>query len=66
MAWPVLPPLACDSHMHVFDARFAFAPQARLRPPPATVQPFERGTRTPTDGGGGSAFRAVQGSVTRP
>ena len=39
---PALPPLACDSHMHVFDGRFAFAPQAHLRPPPATVQDYRQ------------------------
>lgn len=35
-----LPPDACDCHMHVYDSRFAPAPQARLRPPPATVDMY--------------------------
>lgn len=37
---PPLPPDACDCHMHVYDGRFPPAPQARLRPPPATVDMY--------------------------
>jgi D-galactarolactone isomerase len=32
-----LPANACDCHMHIYDSQFSPAPQARLRPPPATV-----------------------------
>lgn len=33
----VLPPLACDSHMHIFDPRFAPSPHWRRTPPDAPV-----------------------------
>ncbi|NEX63739.1 amidohydrolase family protein [Noviherbaspirillum sp. 17J57-3] len=35
-----LPANACDCHMHIYDSRFAPAPQAKLRPPPATVDMY--------------------------
>lgn len=38
------PPGACDTHMHIYEARFAFAPTATSKPPPAPV----------------SAYRAIQ------
>ena len=33
---------ACDCHMHVYDARFAPAPGARLTPPDASVEDYLR------------------------
>ena len=35
-----LPPLACDSHMHVFDARFAPSPHWPRTPPQAPVAAY--------------------------
>src|SRR5580700_12058653 len=32
------PPNACDCHMHIYDSRFPVAPNAKLRPPDATVR----------------------------
>jgi predicted TIM-barrel fold metal-dependent hydrolase len=37
-----LPPLACDSHMHVFDPRFAPSPHWTRTPPDAPVAAFRR------------------------
>ncbi|SFD65006.1 amidohydrolase family protein [Paracidovorax konjaci] len=37
-----LPPLACDSHMHVFDARFAASPHWPRTPPDAPVAAYRR------------------------
>ncbi len=34
------PPGACDTHMHVYEARFAFAPTATIKPPPAPVSAY--------------------------
>ena len=34
------PPNACDSHMHIYDSRFPVAPNAKLRPPDATVDDY--------------------------
>jgi D-galactarolactone isomerase len=34
------PPNACDCHMHIYDSRFPFAPNAKLRPPNATVDAY--------------------------
>jgi predicted TIM-barrel fold metal-dependent hydrolase len=34
------PPNACDSHMHIYDSRFPVAPNAKLRPPDATVDAY--------------------------
>ena len=34
------PPGACDTHMHVYDARFTVAPTALLRPPDAGVDEY--------------------------
>ena len=31
------PPGACDTHMHIYEARFAFAPTATIKPSPAPV-----------------------------
>ena len=31
------PPNACDCHMHIYDGRFPVAPNARMRPPDASV-----------------------------
>lgn len=36
----VLPPLACDSHMHIFDARFAPSPHWARTPPRAEVASY--------------------------
>ncbi|GAP34433.1 amidohydrolase family protein [Piscinibacter sakaiensis] len=33
---------ACDCHVHVFDPRFPYAADARLRPPPATAEDMAR------------------------
>jgi predicted TIM-barrel fold metal-dependent hydrolase len=38
----VLPPLACDSHMHIFDARFAPSPHWQRTPPDAPVAAYRR------------------------
>jgi D-galactarolactone isomerase len=42
MGTPALkaPPLACDTHMHVFEERYAFAPTAIIKPPPAPVSAY--------------------------
>lgn len=37
-----VPALACDGHLHVYDPRFAYAPGAALRPPPATVADYRQ------------------------
>src|SRR5215831_12290678 len=34
------PANACDCHMHIYDARFPAAPNARLRPPDALVPDY--------------------------
>ena len=34
------PPNACDCHMHIYDSRFPVAPDAKLRPPDATVDAY--------------------------
>ena len=34
------PPNACDCHMHIYDSRFPVAPNAKLRPPDATVDVY--------------------------
>jgi predicted TIM-barrel fold metal-dependent hydrolase len=31
------PPHACDCHMHIYDSRFPVAPNAKMRPPDASV-----------------------------
>ena len=36
------PPNACDCHIHIYDSRFPFAPNAKLRPPDATVDDYRR------------------------
>jgi D-galactarolactone isomerase len=36
------PPNACDCHMHIYDSRFPVAPNAKLRPPNATVDDYRR------------------------
>ncbi len=36
----VVPALACDSHMHFYDARRQAAPEAVLRPPDATIADY--------------------------
>lgn len=37
-----LPPLACDAHMHIFDARFAPSPHWQRKPPQADVAAYRR------------------------
>lgn len=37
-----LPPLACDSHMHIFDPRFAPSPHWRRTPPDAPVAVYRQ------------------------
>jgi predicted TIM-barrel fold metal-dependent hydrolase len=37
-----LPPLACDSHMHIFDPRFAPSPHWKRTPPDAPVAAYRR------------------------
>lgn len=37
-----LPPLACDSHMHIFDPRFAPSPHWRRAPPDAPVAVYRQ------------------------
>ena len=37
-----LPPLACDSHMHIFDARFAPSPHWKRQPPDAPVAAYRQ------------------------
>jgi len=34
------PPNACDCHMHIYDSRFPVAPNAKLRPPDATIDAY--------------------------
>ncbi len=34
------PPGACDTHMHIYDARYAFAPAALIKPPPAPLAAY--------------------------
>lgn len=34
------PPNACDCHMHIYNSRFPVAPNAKLRPPDATVDAY--------------------------
>ena len=34
------PPNACDCHMHIYNNRFPVAPNAKLRPPDATVDAY--------------------------
>ncbi len=36
------PPNACDCHMHIYDSRFPVAPNAKLKPPDATVDDYRR------------------------
>ena len=36
------PPNACDSHMHIYNSRFPVAPNAKLKPPDATVDDYRR------------------------
>lgn len=38
----VLPPLACDSHMHIFDARFAPSPHWPRTPPHAPIAAYRQ------------------------
>jgi predicted TIM-barrel fold metal-dependent hydrolase len=38
----MLPPLACDSHMHIFDARFAPSPHWPRTPPQADVAMYRQ------------------------
>ncbi|MDM0018926.1 amidohydrolase family protein [Variovorax saccharolyticus] len=37
-----LSPLACDSHMHIFDTRFASSPHWQRQPPSAPVQAYRQ------------------------
>jgi len=34
------PPDACDTHMHIYEARYAFAPTAVIKPPPAPLSAY--------------------------
>lgn len=34
------PPGACDTHMHIYEARYAFAPTALIKPPPAPLSDY--------------------------
>jgi D-galactarolactone isomerase len=34
------PPNACDCHMHIYNSRFPVAPNAKLRPPDATIDDY--------------------------
>jgi D-galactarolactone isomerase len=34
------PPGACDTHMHIYEARYAFAPTALIKPPPAPLSAY--------------------------
>jgi D-galactarolactone isomerase len=36
------PPGACDTHMHIYEARFEFAPTATIKPPPAPVSAYRK------------------------
>lgn len=36
------PPGACDTHMHIYDARYAFAPAALIKPPPAPLAAYRK------------------------
>ena len=36
------PPNACDCHMHIYDTRFPVAPNAKLRPPNASVDAYRQ------------------------
>ncbi len=36
------PPGACDTHMHVYDARYPIAPTTVLQPPDATIDAYRR------------------------
>src|SRR5471030_1590809 len=42
MGTPVLktPAGACDTHMHIYEARYAFAPTAIIKPPPAPLSAY--------------------------
>lgn len=42
MTLPSLPALACDAHMHIFDARFAPSPHWTRKPPEADVATYRR------------------------
>ncbi|NVO14408.1 MAG: amidohydrolase family protein [Rhodoplanes sp.] len=35
-----VPPHSCDCHHHIYDPRFAYLPNAALKPPPATVADY--------------------------
>lgn len=37
----VIPPLACDCHIHVYDSRFPAAPAAKLLPPDASTEQYQ-------------------------
>jgi D-galactarolactone isomerase len=37
-----VPPLSCDSHMHIYDGRFPVAPTAKLRPADAPVSAYRK------------------------
>ena len=37
-----VPANACDCHMHIYDNRFPYVPNATLRPPEATVADYRR------------------------
>lgn len=35
-----VPAGACDTHLHIYDPKFPYLPDARLKPPPATVADY--------------------------
>lgn len=37
-----VPPGACDCHMHIYDARFPYVPNAALKPPEALVADYRK------------------------
>ena len=37
-----VPPNACDCHMHVYEERFALAPTATFKPPPAPASEYRK------------------------
>lgn len=41
MAFQMLPPNACDCHMHLFDSSYPTIPNASLSPPPASLSEYE-------------------------
>ena len=36
------PPGACDTHMHIYEARYPFAPTAAIKPAPAPLLAYRK------------------------